>query len=253
MPPRPNLPPLAPNPVDLKPSRAPPATARRRAARPPRRHGCRGPYRSIRTGTFPTIPRESSAQEDLIIQGSVEGSDHAHAEPDGGDRWHHEGRHSSALPSLPTARSRAICMPPNQSIFVPLQRSRAMSSRRASASSKAHFFRARSKCSHPARPYKSTVFACVRRRWRRPWTVPPSIKCWDRARRRAKAGSALRQEQFGIYPGAIEAQAPVQMGPGRAPGHSDGSDASSRGKALSRLHVDDVPKRQNSMLIRPRP
>src|SRR5579863_476527 len=117
-----------------------------------------------------------------------------------------------------------------------------MYSLRGWESLKARFSRARSKCSPPAQRCRSTARACGRRPSRSLWSRSPSITCWARARfRRPRPGvaSGLRgQKEFGIDPGAVEIQAPMQMGTGRAPRHPDGADAGARLQMLAGCDVD---------------
>src|SRR5580658_1146110 len=117
-----------------------------------------------------------------------------------------------------------------------------MYSRRGWESPKARFSRARSRCSPPALPCKSTARACGRPPWRSPWSRPPSTTCWAQARGRGPrpgaASGLLGKKEFGIDPGAVEIQAPMQMGTGRAPRHPDGADAGTRVEMLAGRDVD---------------
>src|SRR5271163_1123348 len=113
-----------------------------------------------------------------------------------------------------------------------------MYSRRGWGSPKARFSRARSKCSLPAQPCKSTARACGRPPWRSLWSRSPSTTCWAEARLQPRRQGSGRQEQFGIDPGAVEIQAPMQMGTGRAPRHPDGADAGARLQMLAGYDVD---------------
>ena len=72
-----------------------------------------------------------------------------------------------------------------------------------------------------------------RRRWREP-AVDKMLGSELQNRRMARGG----QEQLRVDPGPIQIQRPVQMRAGRAAGHADGADARAGGDALPGRHVD---------------